>query len=109
MSLNFGILAKSAILVVFFFIFRALGKAAGSFIGASISGAEKKVRRYTAGGLIPQGGIVIGLALMIKQQTAFADIANLIISITIGSTVIHELVGPVFAKMALKKAGEIKV
>ncbi|MFA5356248.1 MAG: cation:proton antiporter [Candidatus Omnitrophota bacterium] len=109
MSLNFGILAKSAILVVFFFIFRALGKAAGSFIGASISGAEKKVRRYTAGGLIPQGGIVIGLALMIKQQTAFADIADLIISITIGSTVIHELVGPVFAKMALKKAGEIKV
>ena len=29
------------------------------------------------------------------------------LSVIIGSTVIHELIGPVFAKIALKKAGEI--
>jgi len=60
------------------------------------------------GGLIPQGGIVIGLALMIKQNHAFDEISDIIISVIIGATIIHELIGPIIAKISLIKAGEIK-
>jgi len=66
------------------------------------------VKKYAAGGLIPQGGIVIGLALLIKQNPTFDGISDIIISVILGATIIHEIIGPILAKIALKKAGEIK-
>jgi len=59
--------------------------------------------------LIPQGGIVIGMALLLKGKPAFSGMADIIISIIIGATIVHEIIGPVLAKYALKKAGEIKL
>ena len=60
------------------------------------------------GGLLPQGGIVIGLALMIKQRPELSKIADVIVSVVIGTAVFHELVGPIFAKLSLRRAGELK-
>jgi len=108
MQLDFGVLAKSFILVLFFVLFRTIGKVLGTRTGAWLSNAPPTVKKYAAGGLIPQGGIVIGLALMMKQEAAFSAIADIIISVTIGATVIHELIGPIIAKTVLKKAGEIR-
>jgi CBS domain-containing protein len=65
------------------------------------------VRRYTGLGLIPQGGIVIGLALMVQANPAFSEISDSIINIVIGATVIHELVGPITVKLGLRLSGEI--
>ncbi|MFH1692413.1 MAG: cation:proton antiporter [Candidatus Omnitrophota bacterium] len=108
MQLNFAVLSKVIILVVFFSVFRFVGKVAGTAIGAFIAKSDAKVRKYVAGGLIPQGGIVIGLALMMKQNPAFAGISENVICLIIGTTIVHEFIGPIFAKMALVKAGEIK-
>lgn len=108
MHLNFSALsAEIAGFIALFVIFRAAGKFAGTFVGGTLSGASKTVRRYTAFGLLPQGGIVIGLALMIRGKPEFAPIADAFIGIVIGATVLHELIGPVMAKMALKRSGEI--
>jgi hypothetical protein len=87
--------------------FRTIGKITGTTIGAYLAKSPQKIKKYTAGGLIPQGGIVIGLALLIKQNPAFDAISDTIISIIIGATIIHEFLGPVIAKKALTKAGEI--
>ena len=106
MHLNFSVLSTSYILVLFFVVSRAIGKFSGTFVGASVSKSSTAVKKYTASGLIPQGGIVIGLALMIKQNPAFGAISDIIITVIIGATVIHELIGPVLAEMTLKKAGE---
>lgn len=108
MHLNFSVLSTSFILILFFVIFRTIGKVSGSKLGAHLAKSPKKVKKYVSGGLIPQGGIVIGLALLIKQNNAFDQIADIIISIIIGATIIHELIGPILAKSSLKKAGEIK-
>jgi len=108
MHLNFSVLYSYWFLVLFFVLFRATGKVSGALTGAQIAKAPAKVKKYTAAGLIPQGGIVVGLALLIKQNNAFAAISDIIISVIIGATVIHELIGPVLAKMTLTKAGEIK-
>ncbi|MGA1867278.1 MAG: cation:proton antiporter [bacterium] len=107
MHLNFSVFSKYFILIVFFVILRALGKISGTIAGAHFSQSSQKVKRYTAGGLIPQGGIVIGLALLIKQNKQFSGIADIILSVIIGATVIHEITGPFLSKMMLKKAGEI--
>lgn len=109
MQLNFSVLFTYIILVAFFVIFRTIGKVLGTVTGAALAKSPVEVRKYTAGGLIPQGGIVVGLALLIKQNTAFGNISDIIISIIIGATVVHELIGPVLSKMALKRAGEITI
>ena len=107
MHLNFAVL-KTVLIPVFLFVaFRTAGKFLGVFTGAALAHSSLKIKKYTAAGLIPQGGIVIGLALLIKQTPEFNSLADIIISITIGATVIHELIGPVLSTMAIKKAGEI--
>ena len=108
MHLNFNVILKSYPLIILFVLSRFAGKFSGTMIGAQLSNSSDNVKKYTSGGLIPQGGIVIGLALMIKSQLDFKSIADIIINVIIGATVIHEIVGPLFAKFALTRAGEIK-
>ncbi|HHR85926.1 MAG TPA: hypothetical protein ENL23_06230 [Candidatus Acetothermia bacterium] len=107
MYLDFSVLAKFLPFVLLFVLFRATGKLSGAFAGATLAHASKTVRRFTGWGLLPQGGIVIGLALIMRQNPAFVDISNIIVSVTIGATVIHELIGPITSKLALQKAGEL--
>jgi len=106
MHLDVSVLGNVFLVVLLFVILRALGKYTGVLVGARKAPGE--VKKYTAGGLIPQGGIVIGLALMIKYNPAFSTISDEFINIILGATVIHELIGPVLAKFSLKKAGEIE-
>lgn len=107
MHLNFSVLSTSYLLIAFFVLLRTTGKITGTVLGASLAKSSKTIKKYTAGGLIPQGGIVIGLALLIKQNAAFDAISDIIIGIIIGATIIHELIGPLIAKTVLTKAGEI--
>lgn len=107
MQLNFSTLASASLFVLLFVLLRALGKFSGTRLGAHLSGASPVVKRYAAFGLLPQGGIVIGLALMIKANPAFSSISDTVVGIVIGATVIHELIGPICSELALKKADEI--
>ncbi len=108
MQLDFTVLPTALILIIFFVLFRGIGKLSGTIFGAAIAGSSKAVRKYTIGGLIPYGGIVVGLALLMKQNQAFAGFADIIIAVVIGATIISEVAGSVCVKLALKKAGEIK-
>ncbi len=108
MQLDFSVLPTAAILIIFFVLFRAIGKATGTICGAAIAKSSSKVKKYTAAGLIPYGGIVVGLALLMKQNPAFAGFADIIIAVVIGATIISEVIGSVCVKIALKKSGEIK-
>ncbi len=107
MHLSFSVLQKYYLLVLFFVIARSVGKVTGAMTGAHLAKSSPKVKKYTAAGLIPQGGIVVGLALIIRQNPAFAFISDIMINVIIGATIIHELIGPVLAEWTLKKAGEI--
>lgn len=108
MYLDFSTLPTASIIIFLVAIFRAAGKYTGTLVGASLSHSPPLVKKYTALGLIPAGGIIVGLALMLKQVPAYDAISNVIINVIIGVTVIHELIGPIFVKIALKKSGEIK-
>jgi len=107
MHLDFQILLRFLPVVLLFVIFRSVGKLGGAYIGARLARAQPPVRRYTGWGLIPQGGIVIGLALVMKQNLALASISDVLLNVVIGATVIHELIGPLTTKIALHKAGEL--
>ncbi len=104
--LRVEVLKDSLWIVLAFVILRTLGKFIGAFTGSVISGAEVNVRKYAAFGLIPEGGIVVGLALLIRQDPRFSGISALLLNLILGTTVFHEFIGPLFAEMAIKRSGE---
>jgi len=108
MHLDFHVIASHWVLILLFVIARMAGKYLGVMTGGHLSKAPPKIKKYAAGGLIPQGGIVIGLALLIRQNSVFSSFSDIVFNVILGATVIHELVGPVFAKMSLATAGEIQ-
>ena len=106
MLLDVAVLIQYLPVVLLFVFFRTIGKLVGANLGARLAKASHNVRRYTGWGLIPQGGIVIGLALLVQQEPAFASISHILLNVIIGATVIHELIGPLTAKLAIMKSGE---
>ncbi|MBT34495.1 MAG: sodium:proton exchanger [Thalassobius sp.] len=107
MHLDFSVLSSASLLILIFFIFRALGKFSGVVLGATLTKMPRKVKYLTAGGLIPQGGIVIGLSLLMQKNEDYSEMAPLIIGTIMGATILHEIIGPLLAKITLKKANEI--
>jgi Kef-type K+ transport system membrane component KefB len=106
MLLDVGVLFRYLPVVLLFVVFRSMGKLGGAYLGARLGHASPEVRKYTGWGLIPQGGIVIGLALLVQQEAALGSISLILLNVIIGATVIHELIGPLTAKIAIMKAGE---
>ena len=107
MHLDFSLMSTAFILLVFFVIYRIIGKFTGTFLGAKLAHSSSAVKKYTASGLIPFGGIVIGLALMMQQDPAFSKISGFLVSTIVGATIINEFIGPIFVKKAIKDSGEI--
>ena len=69
LHLNISTIPKAAPLIILFVLLRVIGKYLGVGIGARFAKADKSIRKHTAGGLIPQAGIVIGLVLSVYQMT----------------------------------------
>jgi NhaP-type Na+/H+ or K+/H+ antiporter len=97
------------ILISIFIALRAGGKYMGMFIGTRYLKMPDKVKKYAFGGLIPQGGIVLGLALLIGAEPLFKEFSNILSGIIMGATIIHEFAGPLLSKYVLKKSGEINI
>ncbi len=106
MLLDVGVLLRYFPVVLLVVVFRSAGKLGGAYLGARLGHASLEVRRYTGWGLIPQGGIVIGLALLAQREPALESISQILLNVIIGATVIHELIGPLTAKLAIVKSGE---
>ena len=94
-----------------YIIFRVIGKYLGAFTGCAISRCEPQVRKNLGFALIPQAGVAIGLATnantLFSTHPDTSEAGALIIAIILTSTLVYELVGPLFSKLALSKAGEI--
>ncbi len=95
------------LVVIFFVIIRFLGKFTGTFIGSRLSKAPRVISKYLAFGLFPQGGIVVGLALTVAKFPEFHKFSVYLINIILGTTALHELLGPISSRFAINKAGEI--
>ena len=90
---------------------RVVGKWFGAYTGAAISRSEPQVKKYLGFALVPQAGVAIGLSAtaykLFSENPATQKAGALILAIILTSTLVYELVGPLAAKFALSKAGEI--
>ena len=105
-SLDFKLLPEIGVIGLIFILARAFGKIFGAYLGATIGGSSKNVRKYLGPTLLSETGIAIGLALFAKEL--FPNDGETLIAITIASSFIFDMIGPFLVKISLKKAGEIK-
>ncbi|WP_428354568.1 cation:proton antiporter [Methyloprofundus sp.] len=96
-------------LILVYFFARILGKLMGSAFGAKITKAPIEVTRWLGFALIPQAGVAVGLALTLSHQAEFKEISLLVINVILATTIVYEFIGPLTARFALQRAGEIPV
>ena len=113
LDLTIFISDKVAILLIIsliYVVFRAAGKYTGSYFSMGITRCEPQVKKYFGFTLIPQAGVAIGLATTANKlfnDAGAYEAASLVLAVVLTSTLVYELTGPLIAKFALKKAGEI--
>ncbi len=100
-------------LVAAYVLMRSIGKWVGSYWGARWSKADKPVQNYMGMALFAQGGVAVGLSIVASQNlqdirvTEGMSLGDMIIFTVTATTLCVQLIGPAFAKLAIKKAGEI--
>jgi Kef-type K+ transport system membrane component KefB len=104
-SLDINILYSIGVVGIAYILARGIGKYLGAWVGAKMVNSKKQVRRYLGLALLPQGGISIGLSVIVRQQ--LPEYAQLITTIIMFGVLIYEVTGPIFAKIAISKAKEI--
>lgn len=91
---------------VVYILFRSLGKYFGASASAKMVGCDKNIVRYLGITLLPQAGVAIGMSVTALGLGTTEGV--LVRNIILFSVMIYELVGPMFTKIALTKAGDIK-
>ncbi len=108
---NFNVAAIAILLI--YLVFRVGGKIVGSFLGARISKAGKQVERYLGFGLLPQGGIALGLSILmldiIPPSLGLPYDGGLLRVVIIGAVFISEIFGPILLKEVLIRSKEATV
>jgi Kef-type K+ transport system membrane component KefB len=101
-----------AILVIYL-LFRVGGKMLGSFLGARLTKAGSQVEKYLGFGLLPQGGIALGLSILmldiIPPSLGLPYDGGLLRVVVIGAVFVSEIFGPLLLKWVLFKTKEATV
>ncbi len=106
-ELELGVFTDIAIvgIGIVYILFRSIGKYTGSFMSAKWVKCESSICKYLGITLLPQAGVALGMTITAMQLGAEG---NLIRNITLFAVLIYELFGPLFTRMALTAAGDIK-
>ena len=100
-SLKVDALADVGLIGLGYVLLRILSRIIGGWLGAMIGGAPRHQRPWFGIALLPQAGVAVGIALIAADE--FPAYAEAILTITIGTTVVFELLGPAGTFLALRK------
>ncbi len=93
---------------VTYIVSRSVGKYGGALLSSKLAKCDDNIVKYLGITLLPQAGVALGMADMVKNsQFAGTAVAQIVVSITLFSVLIYELVGPALTKIALTKSGDI--
>lgn len=108
-ELELGVFADAAIVLIgiVYIVFRSIGKYIGSYLSAKATKCSPEICKYLGITLLPQAGVALGMCTIASAELG-GGAGNLIRNITLFAVLIYELFGPVFTRMALTAAGDIK-
>ena len=98
-------LAAIGVIGIIYVSARVAGKVGGAWLGGKLTKQERKIPKYLGLTLMPQAGVALGLVIVAGEMVP--EYAAQIRTIILASTFIYSVIGPVAAKFALQKAGEI--
>ncbi|MBN1782009.1 cation:proton antiporter [bacterium] len=111
--LNINLLPKVGMIGLIYLFSRMAGKISGASLGAWLGKASPTIRKYVGLALIPQVGVAVALAIMVRKEfgkpvygSAGMDLAEMVINVLLLTTVFTEVIGPVMTKWILQKSGE---
>ena len=113
--LDLEALPKLGVIGVAYIIARIVGLMGGARLGAKFGSVEDKIKNYVGFGILSQAGVAIGLSLIVKAEFEklgsphAAEIGSVVITTITASSIFFGIIGPILAKYALEKAGEIEV
>lgn len=87
-----------------FVVLRIIARIIGGVVGGRIAHLPTREGFWFGTALLPQAGVAIGMALIAAQR--FPDWGPQIIALTIGTTVVFEILGPIGTLMAIKRVGK---
>jgi len=113
--LDLKLLASIGVLGLLYFSARVMGKIGGAYLGSRMLKAPPTVRRYLGMGLLPQAGVAIGLVIMVQENSYLGGVyisgqslPAIVTNCILAAVALNELIGPLAARFALGKAGEIE-
>jgi Kef-type K+ transport system membrane component KefB/predicted transcriptional regulator len=104
--LNVTLSKPIGLLAALYIVGSVVGKTSGSYIGALYSKAVPTVRKYLGFCLYQQGTIAIALLIMASHRFE-GQIRDMMLSVIIAGVFILQLLGPLFVKIGVTKAGEV--
>lgn len=90
---------------ILYVVMRVIGKMSGAWLGGKLTHQSDNICKYLGPTLMPQAGVALGLVVVASKIVP--DYADQIQVIILCSTFIYSVVGPIAAKIALVKSGEI--
>ncbi len=92
-------------IIALYIIGRSVGKYVGASVGARAAKADPMVQKYIGFALLPQGGVSLGLIVIVANS--MREFGATIAAIILITTLFFETTGPLFSKFAISRAGEI--
>jgi Kef-type K+ transport system membrane component KefB len=102
-NLDLRLLPQVGFIGLAYVLLRTVGKVLGNHAGASLVRAPEDVRKYLGLAMLPQAGVAIGFAMLIK--TIFPEL-EYITTIVMAVVIIFEIIGPIGTQYAIKKSAE---
>ncbi len=105
-ALLYVTVSLNLMLGIVYIVARSAGLIFGGRLGAKIARAPPVVQKHIGWCLLPQAGVALGLALLAAEK--IPKIGERLLPLIIATTVIFEIVGPVFTQHHLRRAGEVE-
>ena len=99
-TLEFDAVWQIGVVGLIYVACRVSGKMMGAYLGGFISRSDNDTKHWMGLALLPQAGAAMGMALVAANQ--FPEYRNLLLTVVVSTTVLFELVGPSFTRLALR-------
>ncbi len=107
-GLHLDVLVANWSIAAIYIVFRILGKTGGCYLGARISGADEKVRRYLGPAMLTKAGLSLGLLIYMQDRLKDIEVGALLVSVELAAITFFEITGPIVVRWALFKVGEAR-
>jgi Kef-type K+ transport system membrane component KefB len=104
-ELPIGLLPQIGLTGLAYVALRSAGKVTGAWAGARQMAMPLAIRRHLGWCLLSSSSLAIGLTIQVREQ--FPDLAEQVTVVVLSAVIVFEIVGPILARAALRRAGEV--